>query len=111
MAGTSYRLKVKFAENLAPYIVPKGSVALDGISLTTYNAERQFFSVFIIPHTFENTTLKFKKTGDLINLEIDLIARYIGNYLKFNNPEYKDKENDERDSILKEKLIRHGFLK
>ena len=59
------------------YIVEKGSVALDGISLTVALVEARSFSVSIIPHTLEQTSLVQKKAGDLLNIECDIIAKYI----------------------------------
>lgn len=64
-------------------IADKGSVALDGISLTVQMVTAQTFSVFIIPHTFKNTNLKEKKIGDKLNLEFDILAKYAA---RRNNP-------------------------
>jgi len=110
-AGTAQKLKIRFPENLSPYIVPKGSVSLDGISLTVAESGPKLFTVFIIPHTLNATTLKFKKIGDLLNFEADLIARYIRNHLISDNPEYAEKEKTAKDNILKEKLIKYGFIR
>src|SRR5262249_19241992 len=71
------KLTVRAPENLARFIAPKGSVALDGVSLTVNEAARDTFSVLIIPHTLEVTTLGALAIGDEMNLEVDLIARYI----------------------------------
>ncbi|MEI7662139.1 MAG: riboflavin synthase [Bacteroidota bacterium] len=62
---------------LLRYIVEKGSVAIDGISLTVAAVDRQSFTVSVIPHTQEVTTLPDKKAGDLLNIECDMIAKYI----------------------------------
>lgn len=59
------------------YVVPKGSIAIDGISLTVVDVESSRFSVSLIPHTSAMTTLGFKKTGDQVNLESDIIGRYV----------------------------------
>ena len=61
---------------LARFIAPKGSVALDGISLTVNEVEGNAFGVLIIPHTLEATTLRANRKGDALNLEVDLMARY-----------------------------------
>jgi riboflavin synthase len=71
------KLTVRASENLARFIAPKGSVALDGVSLTVNEVARDTFSVLIIPHTLEVTTLGALAIGDEMNLEVDLIARYI----------------------------------
>jgi riboflavin synthase len=61
---------------LAAQMVPKGSIAVDGISLTLVDVEEQRFSVALIPHTLANTTLGLKGKGDRVNLETDLLAKY-----------------------------------
>ncbi len=66
------------------YIVEKGSVALDGISLTVAKKFKDSFSVAVIPFTLNNTNLKFRKVGDYINLEVDILAKYVENILKKN---------------------------
>jgi riboflavin synthase len=70
--------------SIIPYIAPKGSIAIDGISLTVVNLDgnSKRFSVSLIPHTIENTTLGFKHQGDMVNIEIDVISRYVVNYQK-----------------------------
>ena len=67
--------------NLLAYLAPKGSVALDGVSLTVNAVEADAFSVNIIPHTLGNTTFGAAKTGDRVNLEIDMLARYVARSL------------------------------
>jgi riboflavin synthase len=57
------------------YILPKGPIAVDGISLTTVNKKSNTFSVYIIPHTFKNTTLGFKGPSDKVNIEFDILAK------------------------------------
>ncbi len=80
--GDSHRLKIALKKSLAPYLAPKGSVAIDGISLTVNEVEREYFGVNIIPHTWEKTTLGKKKAGDRLNLEIDMLARYVARALE-----------------------------
>ncbi len=80
--GESYRFKIRPPKELAQYIASKGSLSLDGISLTVNEVEGDIFGVNIIPHTWENTTLGSKKTGDFINIEIDMLARYVARILK-----------------------------
>jgi len=58
------------------YLVPKGSVAIDGVSLTVGEVPRGMFRIFLIPHTLKNTTLELKKTGDYVNVEFDMMAKY-----------------------------------
>jgi riboflavin synthase len=77
MDGQSRRLTIEAPEDLARYIAPKGSVALDGISLTVNEVDQSRFGINIIPHTLTHTTLGGRKPGDRVNLEVDLIARYV----------------------------------
>jgi riboflavin synthase len=76
-AGDSARLTFKAPKKLSHFIAPKGSVTLDGVSLTINEAKGDRFVVNIIPHTLEHTTLGARRPGDTLNLEIDLIARYL----------------------------------
>lgn len=76
-SGGSHVVWLSVPEELAAYIAPKGSVTLDGVSLTVNDVSGARFSVNIIPHTWENTTLGNRKAGGKLNLEVDLIARYV----------------------------------
>jgi riboflavin synthase len=75
--GSSRRLTFEVPRELARYIAPKGSVAIDGISLTVNEVEGDCFGVNIVPHTLTHTTLGGKKPGDRVNLEVDVLARYV----------------------------------
>jgi riboflavin synthase len=75
--GRSIRFKFKAPDNLAKYIAEKGSICIDGISLTVNSVDGATFSVNIVPHTLQETTLGQIKTGDEVNLEVDLLARYM----------------------------------
>jgi len=68
-------------KNIKNYIVEKGSICLDGISLTISNKFHDSFSVALIPHTLEITTWKNKKIGDSINVEVDMMAKYLENFI------------------------------
>ena len=82
--GDSYLYNFEVKDiNFLKYIAPKGSICLDGISLTVNGVKDNQFWVTIIPHTFENTCLKYKKVGSLINFEVDLIARYVNNFKSY----------------------------
>lgn len=81
--GESMRLSFEVAEHLAPYIAPKGSVALDGTSLTVNEVSGTRFGVNLIPHTLTVTTWGSKKPGDEVNLEVDVLARYVARQLEF----------------------------
>jgi riboflavin synthase len=75
--------ELEMSEKLAPYIAEKGSVAINGISLTVVSVTSRTFSVTIIPHTLSVTTLHHKHIGDRVNLEVDMIARYLERLTQF----------------------------
>lgn len=124
--GNSYKLDIQTPEQILPYVASKGSIALDGISLTIAESTKNSFSIAIIPYTFSNTNLKFKKAGDSVNIEVDLMSRYIEQILKFKTGSQAANKNSqglnrsaqindtikikEKDENLKEKLKNHGFL-
>tara|TARA_Y100000996_G_scaffold415531_1_gene410866 strand:- start:731 stop:1315 length:585 start_codon:yes stop_codon:yes gene_type:complete len=74
--GKSWLIKVKFPSSLKKFIVSKGSISLNGISLTINEVKSNLFSCMIIPHTFQNTDIKSYKTNRILNLEVDMLARY-----------------------------------
>jgi riboflavin synthase len=80
--GESVRFSFEAPADFAPFIAPKGSVALDGVSLTINEVEGQRFGVNIIPHTLAHTDFAEAAPGTRMNLEIDLIARYVGRLLE-----------------------------
>jgi len=75
--GESYWLTVVFAPALAPYIVRKGSIAVNGISLTVAGVDDRRFDVQIIPYTWTHTNLQGVKAGDVVNLECDILGKYV----------------------------------
>ncbi len=80
--GGSLRLTIRPPPHLMAYLAPKGSVAVDGVSLTVNDVDADAFGVNIIPHTAEVTTLGRLKPGDPVNIEVDLIARYLARLLE-----------------------------
>ena len=78
--GGSHRVVVEAPAPLHRYIAAKGSITVDGVSLTVNAVDGQRFDLNIIPHTWEATTLGRLKTGDLVNLEIDMLARYLARW-------------------------------
>lgn len=80
--GESRRFTIEAPVALAPYIASKGSVALDGISLTVNEVDDRRFGINIIPHTLTHTTLGDRKPGDRVNLEVDLFARYVARLME-----------------------------
>lgn len=81
--GESQRFSFEVAEHLAAFIAPKGSVALDGTSLTVNEVAGERFGVNLIPHTLTQTAWGSKKPGDLVNLEVDVFARYVARLMEF----------------------------
>jgi riboflavin synthase len=75
--GDNWNLRIEFPETALRYIVEKGSIAIDGISLTVAALKPPVLDIAIIPHTFENTNLKRAAAGDTVNLEFDVIAKYV----------------------------------
>tara|TARA_B100001939_G_scaffold348232_1_gene374575 strand:+ start:15291 stop:15908 length:618 start_codon:yes stop_codon:yes gene_type:complete len=73
----SYRFFIKIYNDLDKYIVHKGSITLDGISLTISENKKDMIQVSIIPHTWEHTTMKLKKVGDIMNVEVDIMFKYV----------------------------------
>jgi riboflavin synthase len=74
-------LVIRATEEVTRYVVPKGSIAIDGISLTVATISGNEFSVAVIPHTIENTNLVFRRAGDTVNLEADILGKYIEKFL------------------------------
>ena len=79
--GDSIRLEISLPTELAPMIAPKGSITLDGVSLTVNEVGRGSFTVNIIPHTAQHTTLGNLRAGQQLNVEVDVLARYIDRML------------------------------
>lgn len=77
--------KIKTSEKIMEFIIEKGSIAIDGISLTVAKVDRSAFYVSVIPHTLENTILLRKKTGDIVNLENDIVGKYIKSFTDKNS--------------------------
>jgi riboflavin synthase len=77
-----YKVKFLCGKNILKYCINKGSIAIDGISLTITSLSGSGFENFIIPETFNNTIMKFKKVGDEVNVETDIIAKYIEKFTK-----------------------------
>jgi riboflavin synthase len=75
--GETHWVTVAFGPSLAPYLIPKGSIAVDGISLTVAALAEATFDVMIVPYTWEHTNLRARGMGDAVNLECDMIGKYV----------------------------------
>lgn len=80
--GDFYDLKVRVPENYRPYLAPKGSVTLDGISLTINRIDEVGMNIRIVPHTYRETRLEALEPENLLNLEVDMLARYVYNIVE-----------------------------
>ena len=94
--GEGYDVKIAFQPSLGKYIVHKGSITVDGISLTVAALTENIFEMAIIPHTWKNTNLSTLKAGDEVNLEVDVIAKYVEKML---TPYVKSKSNISLDQL------------
>ena len=108
--GRSFVMTFDFNSRIYPFLAPRGSLAINGISLTIMEVTENSFKIVIIPHTYKNTNLAYKKIGDTVNIEIDILARYIVNYLDTGGIADK-RPIQEKDKILREKLDKYGFTK
>lgn len=102
--GRSFRFKFQAPDNLAKYIAEKGSICINGISLTVNDVDGAFFTVNIVPHTLKETTLGEAVVGSKVNLEVDLLARYMERLLK------GDAAAHSSGRITEELLQKSGFF-
>ncbi|MBU4344227.1 MAG: riboflavin synthase [Desulfobacteraceae bacterium] len=107
--GNAIIVVIDVPEFLSRYMITKGSVAVDGISLTINNRSRDCFDVSIIPHTAKLTTMGIKKTGDHVNIETDMIGKYIENFIA-EKPANNIKKETGQPSVDMQFLTKTGFL-
>jgi len=98
--GDFIEIRIEIPKPFVPFFIEKGSVAVDGISLTVNSVDENFFNVAIIPQTISHTTLKVKQEGDSVNIETDIFAKYIHKYI-----------NGTKDSKTSPPSISSNFLK
>lgn len=98
--GENYFLEIEIPESLSRYTILEGSIAIDGISLTIAHLNENRIGINIIPHTVKNTALQFKKIGDSVNIEVDMIAKYIEKLFT---------SNKEPSSLTTENLKKWGY--
>jgi riboflavin synthase len=105
--SNSWWLGVEIPEDFARYIVSKGSITIDGISLTIANwdSKSRIAEVAVIPYTYEHTNLRDRKTGDAVNLEGDVLGKYVERYLEARN----ETATASTSTFSLEKLIAEGF--
>ena len=101
--GENWWYGVRVPEDFARYIVPKGSIAIDGISLTVGRWRNSVTEVAIIPYTYQHTNIRHRKPGDAVNLEGDVLGKYVERYLEARNAEQS------RSKITIDQLVAQGF--
>ncbi len=99
--GEQWWLRVRFPPEIAPYVVVKGSIAIDGISLTIAALQGDILEAAIIPHTYQATALRVRRTGDRLNLEADILAKYVERLL--------NRRAAPRSELTEEKLRALGY--
>lgn len=97
-------VSIATSSDILKYIINKGSITIDGISLTVAYVDNTLFKVSIIPHTKDLTTLLNKNIGDVVNLECDMVGKYIEKFLSFKEPEQP------KNNINMNFLSEHGFI-
>ncbi|MDP2645814.1 MAG: riboflavin synthase [Desulfobacterales bacterium] len=107
--GNAVIFTVQAPGSILDYMIPKGSVALDGISLTVNICRQDSFEVSIIPHTSRVTTIQEKKNGDPVNIETDMLGKYVARFIS-RKPEGKEGTGPPKASIDMQLLARSGFL-
>ncbi len=93
-------IDIELSEELTSFCIPKGSVTIDGTSLTIFHVETKQVTISLIPHTYKETILGMKKVGAFVNIETDLVGKYILNELK---------NGQGKSMITRDYLARHGF--
>ena len=104
--GIAVVVTIATPPELLKYIIKKGSIAIDGISLTVTEVTDTSFSVSLIPHTAKETTLGFKKVGDSVNLETDILGKYVERMLTWN----KQTQAGKADTLNMQMLLENGFV-
>ena len=100
--GDMMKVEIEAPSNVINFLVEKGSVAVDGISLTIVDILKDGFTVVIIPHTAKLTTIGFKGPGDTVNIEVDILGKYVARFLN---------RDGNRDSRFMKTLMEEGYTK
>jgi riboflavin synthase len=108
-AGNAIIVTIEAPELLTKYMINKGSVAVDGISLTINTCDAGSFSVSIIPHTAKLTTIGFKNKGDPVNIETDMLGKYVERFMRAGH-ELDQPETEKSSGIDEAYLFKTGFL-
>ena len=95
-----YTIELEISADLSKYVVKKGSISVNGISLTVADVHENIIKIAVIPHTYENTNLKYLQIGDYVNIETDILAKYVEKFLS---------TGDNKSGISMEFLLENGF--
>lgn len=98
--GDFYNFVIEVPSDISKYVVKKGSIAINGISLTVADVDSNTITIAVIPHTFENTNLKTLQIGDYVNIETDITAKYVEKFLS---------TSDNKSGISMDFLLENGF--
>ena len=101
--GEGWRYSVRVPEELAKYVVPKGSITIDGVSLTVADWHTNIAAIAVIPYTYKHTNIRDRKPGDVVNLEGDVLGKYVERYIAARDGK------SIKDPITLEKLVERGF--
>lgn len=107
---TAVWVTIQTTEKILKYIIEKGSITIDGISLTVAYVDNRCFKVSLIPHTAGHTTLLTKKAGDIVNLENDIVGKYIDKLMHFDDSRLDEKKDKSSGEISMEFLAENGFM-
>jgi riboflavin synthase len=102
--GDFWTVRISFPKEIGQYLIYKGSISVEGISLTIATLTDEYFEIAVIPKTWELTNLSSLKSGDAVNLEVDVIAKYVERILLYG------KTNEKPEGITMEKLANLGFV-
>jgi len=100
-SGDMLKFEIEAPSKITDFLVEKGSVAVDGISLTVVDILKDSFTLVIIPHTAKLTTLGFKGSGDTVNIEVDILGKYVAKFLQ---------RREDNDSRFMKTLMEGGFI-
>lgn len=101
--GIAKVYKISALPSVTSFLIPKGSIAVDGISLTIVDVEKDYFTISLIPHTSAHTTLGFKTIGSTVNLETDIIGKYVAKFMNMG-------KETQSNNISMDFLAKHGFI-
>ena len=101
--GIANVFKISALPAITSFLIPKGSIAIDGISLTLVDVGNDYLTISLIPHTFTYTTLGFKSIGATVNLETDIIGKYVAKFMNMG-------KDTTKDNISMDFLAKHGFI-